>query len=52
MRSIVNQSRNIVLGHFRKLFLEDALEARQDDKAVVGSVIVHNAKLDITSALL
>lgn len=52
MRSIVDQPRNIILGHFRKLFLEDALQAREDDKAVVRPIIIHHAKLNISSALL
>lgn len=51
MRSVIDKSRNIILGHFRKLFLEDTLQARQDDEAVVRSIIIHDSELDITSAL-
>lgn len=52
VRSIVDKPRNIILGHFRKLFLEDAFQAREDDKAVVRPIIIHHAKLNISSALL
>jgi hypothetical protein len=51
VRSIINKSRNVILGHLWELFLEDALQARQDDEAVVRSVIVDDSELDITSAL-
>lgn len=50
MRSVIYKSRNVVLGHLRKLLLEDAFQARQNDKAVARTIIVYNAKLDFTSA--
>lgn len=50
MRSVVYKSRNVVLGHLRKLLLEDAFQTRQNDKAVARTIVVYNAKLDVTSA--
>lgn len=51
VRTVVYQSCNIVLRHLGKLFLEDALEARQDNKTVVRSIVVDHAELNIASAL-
>lgn len=51
MGSIVDESRNIVLGHFGELLLEDALEAGEDDEGFALVIVVDNAKFDFAIAL-
>lgn len=52
MRSVVDQSRNIILGHFRQLLLEDAFQPGEDDEAVARTIIIHHPEFDLASALL
>lgn len=49
MRPIVDQPRDIVLGHFGQLLLEDALQPRKDDKTIMGTIVVDHPELDIAS---
>ena len=51
MRPVIDQSRDIVLGHLRQLLLEDALQARQDDCALPPPVVVDHAELDVAISL-
>jgi hypothetical protein len=52
MRSIVDESCDVVFRHLRQLFLEYAFQAREDDGAVPASIIIDHAELDLASALL
>jgi hypothetical protein len=52
MRPIVDQPSDVILGHLGQLFLEDALEAGQDDCALPAAVVVDDAELDLAIALL
>lgn len=52
MGSIVDESRDVVFGHFGELLLEDALEACEDDERLALVVIVDDAKLYFAIALL
>lgn len=52
MGSIVDESRNVVLGHFGELLLEDALEAGEDDERFALVVVVDYAEFDFAIALL
>ena len=49
MRPIVDQSRDIIFGHFRELFLEDTFEACEDDKAIARAIIVDHAEFNFTT---
>jgi hypothetical protein len=51
MCPVVNQSRNVVFRHLWQLFLEDAFEASQDNKAFPIPIIIDNSELDITRSL-
>lgn len=51
MGSIVDESRDVVLGHFRELFLEDAFEAGEDDERFALVVVVDHAEFDFAVAL-
>lgn len=52
MRTVIDQSGNIVLWHFWKLFLEYALETSQDDQAFSPVVVVDDPEFDLAIALL
>lgn len=52
MGSIVDESRDVVLGHFGELLLEDALEAGEDDEGFALVIVVDYAKFDFAIALL
>lgn len=52
MGSIVDESRDVVLGHFRELLLEDALEAGEDDEGFALVIVVDHAEFDFAIALL
>lgn len=52
MRSIIHQPRNIILGHFGKLFLENAFQPREDHKAVARPVVIDHPEFNISSTLL
>jgi hypothetical protein len=52
MRPVVYKSRNVILRHLRQLFLEDALQAREDDQTLPVPIVVHNAELNFPSAFL
>jgi hypothetical protein len=51
MRPIVHQPRNIVFGHFRQLFLEDAFQTGEDDQAFALVVVVDHPKFNLAIAL-
>jgi hypothetical protein len=51
MRPIIDQSSNIVLGHFWELFLEDAFQSGENDKTVAGTIIIDYSELNLASAL-
>lgn len=46
MCPVVDQSRNIILGHLWKLFLKNALQSSKDDKAFPLPIIVHHSKFN------
>lgn len=52
MGSIVDESRDVVLGHFGELLLEDALEAGKDDEGFALVIVVDHAEFDFAIALL
>jgi hypothetical protein len=51
MSSVVNKSRDVILGHFWELFLEDTFEAGQDDERFALVVVVDYSEFDFTIAL-
>ena len=51
MCSIVDEACNIVLWHFRQLFLENALQARQDDGALPLPIVVDHSEFNLPIAL-
>jgi hypothetical protein len=52
MCTVIDEARNIVLGHFWKLFLEKAFEAGKNDEAILGIVIIDHSKFDLAIPLL
>jgi hypothetical protein len=50
MGPIVNKARNVILGHFGKLLLENAFQAGEDNEAIMGAIVVDNSEFDITAA--
>lgn len=52
VRSVVDESRDVIFGHLRKLFLEDALQAREYDEGFPVVVVVYYAKLDLAGSFL
>jgi hypothetical protein len=52
MGSVVDESRNVVFGHFGELLLEDALEAGEDDERFALVIIVDNSEFNFAIALL
>lgn len=52
VRSVVDETSNVVLGHLGQLLLEDTLQARQDDCAFPPAVIVDDSELNLAIALL
>jgi hypothetical protein len=52
MSPIVDQSSDVILGHLRKLFLEDTFEAGQDDEALPFAIVIDDSKFDITISFL
>jgi hypothetical protein len=50
--SIVDESRNIILGHFGELLLEDAFEASENDEGFALVIVVDHAEFDFAIALL
>lgn len=50
--AVVDKSRNVVFGHLRQLFLEDALQARQDDCALSPPIVVDHSELNLPITLL
>jgi hypothetical protein len=52
MRPVVYKSRDVVFRHLRQLFLKDAFEAGEDDKAFPRVIIIHNAKLNLPTTFL
>ena len=52
MSAVVNETRDVVLGHFRKLLLEQAFETCQDDHALSGAIVVDDSELDLTVSFL
>lgn len=46
MCPIVDQSRNIILRHLWKLFLENALQSRQNDEALPLPIIVDHSEFN------
>jgi hypothetical protein len=52
MRSVVDKPCNVVLRHLWQLFLKDAFKACEDDKALLGAIVIHNSKFDLPSTLL
>ena len=51
MRSVVDKSRDVVLGHFRELFLKNTFQSGENNKTVSRTIIVDYSKLDVLSAL-
>lgn len=51
MRPIIDQSRNIILRHLGQLFLENALQPGEDNKAIPVPIIIDHSELDISSTL-
>jgi hypothetical protein len=47
MSAVVDKTCNVIFGHFRELLLEQAFEARKNDPAVSGAVIVDNSKFNL-----
>lgn len=52
MGSVIDKTRNVVLGHLGQLLLEDALEVGQDDETLAFVIVVDNAELDFAIAFL
>jgi hypothetical protein len=52
MCPVVYEARDVVLGHLGQLFLENALQTRQDDGAFPPPVIIHDPELNLAIALL
>jgi len=52
MCSVVDQPRNVILGHLGQLFLKDTFEAGQDDVGIPTAVVIDDSKLDLAIALL
>lgn len=50
MRSIVDQSRDVIFRHFGQLLLEDALQPRENDKAIPRPVVVDHSEFDFATA--
>lgn len=51
MGSIVDESRDVVFGHFGELLLKDAFEACEDDERFALVVIVDDTEFDFAVAL-
>jgi hypothetical protein len=51
MCSVVHEARNIVLGHLGQLFLENALQACQDDGAFALPIVVDDSEFNLPIAL-
>ncbi|KAL7357954.1 hypothetical protein ACKS0A_01850 [Histoplasma ohiense] len=49
--AIVDETRDIVLGHFRQLLLKQALEACKDNGTLSGAIIVDHSELDLSIPL-
>ncbi len=45
--AIVDETGDVVLGHFQELLLKQAFEARKDDHALSGAIVVDHAELDL-----
>lgn len=52
MGSIVDESRDVVLGHFGELLLEDTFEAGKNNEGLALVVVVDHAEFDFAIALL
>lgn len=50
MGPIVDKACDVVLGHLRKLFLENTLQACEDNEAIVGTIVVDDTELNVASA--
>ena len=51
MSLVVHESSDVVLGHFRELFLENTFETSENDVAFPRVIIVHNSELNDTVLL-
>ena len=52
MSSVVDKSRDVILGHLGQLLLEDAFEAGQNDHTLARVVVVDHPMCDVSVALL
>ena len=52
MGAVIHETGYVVLGHLGQLFLEDALEAGENDGALSAPVVVDDAEFNFTIALL
>ena len=51
VRSVVDESRDIILGHLGQLFLENTLKTCEDNKGFPLIVVVHHPELDLAGPL-
>src|SRR5690349_18048517 len=51
MSAVVYKTCDVILGHFWKLPLKQALEACKDNRTLSGSIIVDNLKFDLAVSL-
>lgn len=49
--TVVDKARDVILGHLGELFLEDALQAGEDDEGLAIVVVVYYTELDFAGAL-
>lgn len=45
--AVVNQTRDVVFGHFGKLFLEDTFQTCEDDDRIAAVVVVDDSEFDL-----
>lgn len=51
MRPVVDETSDVVLGHLRKLFLEDTLQASKNNERLAVAVVVDHAEFDLAIPL-
>lgn len=52
MGPVIHQTGDVVLGHFRELFLKNAFQAGKDDQAFALIVVIYDPEFDLSVALL
>lgn len=52
MCPVIDQPRNVLLGHFRQLLLKDGLETGENLNTLSGAIVVDHMELDVAATLL